>query len=185
MNNDIISKNHSINDNTSHIVQAVKILLVLTASLFIFSGCNNKEKEIEDYKNQMSAYYDQIYTAGVSLNSIVSSNNIADSNSASENSVSANSINASSCSEALYAIDCMTNAISGIDSLTPPAKYAQVKDFSTAALQNIMNASALFHEIYASEDFSSYDDTKAQTAMAYYNNALDNVSYIGQVLSAQ
>ncbi len=143
--------------------KSVKIICFMLTFIFILSGCGKKTEE-ELYIENMNANYEIIYNACVSINSPVSGNNVS--------------------SETILAnIDTIKEAITNINSLKPPYIYSQVSEFSNAALNEISLASDIYHQIYSSPDFSSYDADLENQAYSHFTTAIDNLELMGKVMS--
>lgn len=150
----------------NNIKNIILLCLLLSFSIIFLMGCAGKgETEKSAYNDELTKYYNLIYSTSVSINNI----NVEDEGSA---------------HTFLGYMDIMSQNFTELSQIDTPERYEPLQELCTQAALDMETAVNLYHEIYASPDFSSYDQEKAADAYLNYTNAMKVLNQLGNSIMA-
>lgn len=131
----------------------------IALAVFTLNGCG-RDAALDEYKDQMDAYYEQISAIDAGMNSIDPSTD-------------------HDGTQLLAYLDELDAATSAMAELEVPSQFASVESLADEAAENMSEAVALYHQLYSSED---YNEDLASGAYEYYDRANLRIRYITDIL---
>ncbi|MDE6607616.1 MAG: hypothetical protein K2K54_07675 [Lachnospiraceae bacterium] len=139
-----------------------KTVFILGMSFLILCGCG-KDEQLEEYKTQMSDFFDQIAGLNSDMNAIDAS---------AEDAVS----------RLLSYLDATEAAFEHLADLEVPEEFGSVESLADEAAENMTQAVSFYHQLYEAE---SYDNNIAMMADEYYRRANIRLQYIISILHGE
>lgn len=143
-----------------------KALLVLLCTMLVMvmaSGCGKKtSKELDEYKENMEAFYDKLSYYDEKINDI---------DSASENAKY----------ELLTVLDQMNEAYKAMALVSIPEEFMGISEIATEAADYMQKADEFYHMAYDNE----FDSDSEMLAQQYYERANSRARVILQVLHGE
>lgn len=128
----------------------------------ILCGCG-KDEQLEEYKTQMSDFFDQIAELNSNMNAI---------NASAEDAAS----------QLLSYLDATEAAFEHLADLEVPKEFVSVENLADEAAENMTQAVSFYHQLYEAE---SYDSNVAMMADEYYKRANIRLQYIISILHGE
>ena len=142
----------------------VKSQKLLIAAMVISVGCLlggcGHDEALDEYKESMETYYEQIAAIDEGINSIDPS---ADPEG----------------TQLLAYLDELDSVTAQMAELEVPSQFASVENLADEASENMTQAVQLYHQLYESED---YNEDLASGAYEYYERANLRIRYITDIL---
>jgi len=140
----------------------LKTFFILGLSFMILCGCG-KDEELEEYRIQMSDFFDQIEELNSNMNAI-----------------DANAEDAPS--QLLSYLDAIEAEFEHLAGLEVPKEFMSIESLADEAAENMTQAVVFYHQLYESE---SFDSNVAQMANEYYKRANLRLQYIISILHGE
>lgn len=142
--------------------KVVKTVFILGIFLFLFCGCG-KNEQLEDYKTQMSAFFDRIGELDSGMNAI-------------------DAYAEDASSQLLSFLDAIEVEFERLADLEVPKEFGSVESLADEAAENMTQAVSYYHMLYEAENF---DSNVAEMADKYYNRANIRLQYIISILHGE
>lgn len=142
-----------------HSVLTIFSIMILSFSL-LFTGCDKKNQELENYKANMNQFFENIKVYNDSINSIDPKSDTA-------------------VSDLLALLDSMDTSFAQMASLTVPDGFPGVDQLAAEASENMSQAVSYYHQAFEGEE---YDASLADVAKQYYDRANVRLQYIVSIL---
>ena len=145
-------------------VRTVNPQKLLIAAMIISVGCVlggcGHDEALDEYKESMETYYEQIAAIDEGINSLDPS---ADPEG----------------TQLLAYLDELDSVTAQMAELEVPTQFASVENLADEASENMTQAVQLYHQLYASEE---YNEDLASGAYEYYERANMRIRYITDIL---
>jgi len=140
----------------------LKTVFLFGMSLLVLCACG-KDEQLEEYKTQMSLFFDQIAELDSNMNAIDAS---------AEDAVG----------QLLSYLDAAEAAFEHLADLEVPKEFGSVENLADEAAENMTQAVSFYHQLYEAED---YDSHVAMMADEYYKRANIRLQYIISILHGE
>lgn len=140
-----------------------KVVFVITVFLLFtaLTGCGKTDKELEQYKADMTAFTETINDLVISIDNI--------------------DLNSDTRTEELLGyLDEMNAAFMEMGELEVPEQFANIEELADEASANLSQSVALYHQAFDNED--DYEPQLIDAALEYYSRAFKRLDYIGTIL---
>ena len=140
----------------------LKTVFLLGLSFLILCGCG-KNEELEEYKTQMSDFFDQIAVLNTNMNEI-------------------DAYAEDAPSKLLSYLDAIEAEFEHLADLEVPKEFISIESLADEAAENMTEAVSYYHMLYEAE---SYDSNVAEMANEYYKRANLRLQYIIMILHGE
>lgn len=142
--------------------KVLKTFFLLGMSLFLLCGCQ-KDAQLEEYKTQMSDFFDHIADLDSKMNAIDAQAEDA-------------------AVQLLSYLDAAETEFEHLADLEVPKEFISVESLADEAAENMTQAVSLYHQLYEGENF---DSNIADAANEYYSRANIRLQYIISILHGE
>ncbi|MCR4595510.1 MAG: hypothetical protein K5673_01880 [Lachnospiraceae bacterium] len=142
-----------------------RFYLTMTVALmlsWVLSGCG-KDTALEEYKESMETYYDQVAEIDAGINSIDPQSDIDGA-------------------QLLGYLDRLDTITSDMAQLQVPEQFQIVESLAIEASDNMSKSVILYHQLY---DSPEYNEDVASGAYEYYERANLRIRYIREILHGE
>ena len=144
------------NTQIKRVYRTVTVALMLS---WVLSGCG-KDAALEEYKESMEGYYDQVAQIDAGINSIDPESDIDGT-------------------QLLGYLDQLNMITSDMAQYTVPEQFKMVESLAIEASDNMSKSVVLYHQLY---DDAEYNEDVAAGAYEYYERANLRIRYIREIL---
>ncbi len=137
------------------------VIKILSSFMMLacLTGCG-RDAALDEYREQMDAYYDQLSVIDAGINSIDP----------------ATDMDGSQLLGFLDELDAATMEMAGLE---VPSQFASVESLADEASENMTQAVALYHQLYETDE---YNEDLAAGAYEYYERANLRIRYVTDIL---
>lgn len=146
-------------DQFKRAYRTVTVALMLS---WVLSGCG-KDAALEEYKESMENYYEQVAQIDAGINSIEPESDIDGT-------------------QLLGYLDQLDMITSDMAQLSVPEQFEIVESLAIEASDNMSKSVILYHQLYESEE---YNEDVASGAYEYYERANLRIRYIREILHGE
>lgn len=141
----------------------IKVLLFTALMTAFFLGGCGKDAELEEYKENMTAFTENVTDIKLRMEEIDTSSEDAVSN-------------------LLGCLDELQVQFENLAQMEVPQKFASVESLADEASAYMTEAVTLYHDVFEAEE---YDEATAGVAVQNYDRAMTRLSYISTLLQGE
>jgi len=146
--------------------QCKKMITVgfLSASiLFLVTGCGKEDEALNEYKENMMSFCEDITTQDASINAIDPESETA-------------------VGELLENLDQLNTAFSSLADMTVPDEFSAVETLADEAADYMNEAVSMYHDVFSAPEL---DQDSLAIANENYSRSIKRIQYIGDILMGQ
>lgn len=140
--------------------QSLLLTLLFSIVVLTLTGCGKENKALITYKDEMTAFCNDIQEQNNIINSI---------DPASE----------SATNDLLAALDTLNEKFTYLANMNVPKQFSSIESLADEAGSYMSEAVSMYHEVFEAEPF---DATTIEVANENYGRAIKRVQYIGDIL---